>query len=82
MARKRTEAYVPQAVTTGISADVKMTVKIRDNYYSVTAHEDRTVPPNEDVNLHKEWQCLYESIYGECLDRIEEIKEAFGSKRK
>lgn len=81
MARAKKEVYVQKAVTTGISADVKMTIKIRDNYYSVNAHEDRTVPDSPDVNLHKEWVLLYNSVYDECVERLGEIKEALGRKK-
>lgn len=81
MPRKK-EVYTQKAVTTGISADVKMTIKINDNYYSVTTHEDRTLPTNTDVNLQEEWDFLYESIYNVCAEQILQIKEQLTDKKK
>ncbi len=73
------KAYTQQAVTTGISADVKMTIKINDNYFSVSAHEDRTVP--ETANVDKEWEFLYESVYNVCAKEILEIQEQFSGRK-
>lgn len=78
MARKM---YVSKAKTTVISADVKMTVKIRDNYYSVAGHEERSVPPDDDVELDKEWEFLYEELYNEVEMELREIKASVRTKR-
>lgn len=78
MARKM---YLPKSTTTNISADIKMTVKIADNYYSVTGHEERSVPASDEVELDKEWEFLYDELYDEVASQIQQIKDAF-KKRK
>lgn len=74
------KVYVPKGITTCISADVKMTVKIRDNYYSVTGHEERSLPA-EDVNLEYEWDDLYDELYDTVADQLRNIKASFRNKK-
>lgn len=78
MARKM---YVPKGVTTSISADIKMTVKIRDNYYSVAGHEERSLPATEDVELEKEWEFLYDELYNEVALQLNDIKKSIRLKK-
>lgn len=78
MARKM---YVPKGVTTSISADIKMTVKIRDNYYSVAGHEERSLPATEDVELEKEWEFLYDELYNEVALQLNDIKKSVRPKK-
>ena len=78
MARKM---YVPKGVTTSISADIKMTVKIRDNYYSVAGHEERSLPATEDVELEKEWEFLYDELYNEVALQLNDIKKSIRPKK-
>lgn len=72
--------YVPKGVTTCISADVKMTVKIRDNYYSVAGHEERSLPA-EDVNLEYEWNSLYDELYDTVAGQLRSIKASIKNKK-
>lgn len=72
MATKRRQ-YEPKAVPTSITANVKLTVKIRDNFISVEGREERTVPPDPDVNLDKEWQFLYDDVYEVCNVQLGKI---------
>lgn len=78
MARKM---YVPKGVTTSISADIKMTVKIRDNYYSIAGHEERSLPATEDVELEKEWEFLYDELYNEVALQLNDIKKSVRPKK-
>lgn len=78
MARKM---YVSKGVTTSISADIKMTVKIRDNYYSVAGHEERSLPATEDVELEKEWEFLYDELYNEVALQLNDIKKSVRPKK-
>lgn len=78
MARKM---YVPKGVTTSISADIKMTVKIRDNYYSVAGYEERSLPATEDVELEKEWEFLYDELYNEVALQLNDIKKSVRPKK-
>lgn len=73
--------YVPKGITTSISADIKMTVKIRDNYYSVAGHEERSLPATEDVELEKEWEFLYDELYNEVALQLNDIKKSVRPKK-
>lgn len=75
----RKKVYTQQAVTTTITADVKMTIKIGDNYYSVNTREERSVPETADVE--REWDFLYESVYNKCGSEILNIQEIFEKPR-
>lgn len=73
--------YVPKGITTCISADVKMTVKIRDNYYSIAGHEERSLPASEDVNLEYEWDDLYDELYDTVAGQMRSIKASVKNKK-
>lgn len=73
MARRKSEVYEVQAETTSISARVKLTLKVRDNFISVEGNEERTVPQNVRVNMGKEWEALWASVYATCDEEIANI---------
>lgn len=68
--------YVPKGITTSISADVKMTIMIRNNYYSVAGHEERSIPNTEDIDMEKEWQFLYEELEDTVSTQLQQIKDS------
>ena len=72
--------YISKGITTSISADVKMTVKIRDDYYSICGHEERSLPA-ENVNLEYEWNDLYDELYDVVGEQIRNIKASFRRKK-
>lgn len=74
------KTYVPKGITTCISADVKMTVKIKDNYYSIAGHEERSLPA-EDVNLEYEWNDLYDELYNTVASQVREIRASLRTKK-
>ena len=78
MARK---IYVPKGITTSISADIKMTIMIKNNYYSVAGHEERSIPESDDVDLEKEWEFLYEELENSVAAELQQIKDALKSKK-
>ena len=70
----RKKVYVPKAVPTTISAKVKLTVKIKDNYFSVEGNEERTIPVEaKDVDLSKEWDLLWEDVETVCDNELANI---------
>lgn len=73
--------YVPKGKTTVISADIKMTIMVRNNYYSVAGHEERSIPDTEDVDIQKEWQFLYEELQDTVSLELQEIKDSLKIKR-
>ena len=73
--------YRPKGITTNISADIKLTVNVRNDYYSVAAHEERTFPENEDIDLDLEWEFLYDHLYDVAATQLQEIKDSLRRKR-
>ena len=57
---QKKKLYQSKATTTSISATSRVAIKIRDNFYTVESHEERSVPP--DANIDKEWEFLWNSI--------------------
>lgn len=74
--------YTPKGVTTSISADIKMTIMIRNNYYSVAGHEERTIPQDPDVDIEKEWEFLYEELQDSVAQELQQIKDSLKIKNK
>ena len=77
----RTKVYKQKAITSTISADVKMTVKLGDNYFSISGHEERTVPNEPDVELDREWEFLWDNVYEECDKEMEKVLQEFDNKK-
>ena len=77
----RQKKYVPKAKTTTISAHVKMTLKVRDNFISVEGAEERSVPDEEDVNVGKEWDALWDSVFSTCDEEMALILQDMKAKK-
>lgn len=73
--------YIPKGVTTSISADIKMTIMIRNNYYSVAGHEERSIPDSPDVDIEKEWEFLYEELENSVAMELQQIKDNLKPKK-
>ncbi len=54
--------YVSKAKTTKISATSRVALKIKDNYYTLEAIEERSIEPDDSVDIEKEWLLLFESV--------------------
>lgn len=70
---KRPELRNQQVRTTRIQATQRMSVKIRDNYYTVEFLEEREVPNNPNIDLEKEKALLFESVQNTVYAQVEEI---------
>jgi hypothetical protein len=79
MARPKKE-YVSKAVTTTIKASSRASIKVGDNFYTIEWTEERTVP--EDCDIEKERTFLWETVNGEVDGQIQDILDAYGSKRR
>ena len=60
-----------------IKAESKTTIKIKDNYYSVTYTEERTIPEMEDVNIDAERALLWDDVNKTVDMQAEEIIKTF-----
>ena len=54
--------YVSKAITTSITAESKITLKIKDNFYSITFTESRDVPNVDDVDVEYERKLLFDDV--------------------
>lgn len=70
---KRPELKNQQVRTTRIQATQRMSVKIRDNYYTVEFLEEREVPNNPNIDLEKEKALLFESVQNTIYAQVQEI---------
>ena len=67
--------------TTKISATSRCAVKLRDNYYTFEASEERTINNPENVNVEEEWSKLFEAV-NEVIDlQIEDLMDAFKNQK-
>ena len=66
--------YKSKAKVKSISANSSATLKIKDNYFKVEAHEEREFPGNaEDIDMNKEWQFLFDELNSVVDTQIDEI---------
>ena len=81
MATKK--VYTSKAKTTSITAGLKMTLNIGNNYFSVQVNEERALPEDDNtVDTGKEWEFLWEDVQKQCEDKVRELKEQFKPKRR
>lgn len=78
MAESKEKVYKSKAITTEIKADSKITLKIKDNYYSVSLEESRTIPDIKGVDMELERKLLFEDINAIIDDQANEILKTFG----
>ena len=78
---EKKKMYEIKGKTTSIAADIKITFKIRDNYFSVVAHEERALPQEGEIDMEREWEDLWDSVYIECEDQNSILKSSFKHKK-
>lgn len=64
--------YESKAITTQIKATSRVSVKIRENFYTLEYTEERTVPQVEGVDLEKERELLWDKVNSEVDVAMEE----------
>ena len=70
-------AYEVKGKTTKITATSRCAIKIKDNFYTQELIEERVLPENEEVDLNKEYEALFNSINDEIDKQMQEILETF-----
>lgn len=78
MAAKKTSTtpppYEPQGKPTSIRATSRVSVKIKDNFYTFEFMEERTIPADAaNVNMEKEREALWDTCHGEVDKQVDEI---------
>ena len=71
----RPKKYQSKAVTTTIKVSSRASTKVKDNYYTIEYTEERTVPP--DADLQKERDLLWDEVNEQVDNRTLEIVKTF-----
>ena len=70
-------AYEVKGKTTKITATSRCAIKIKDNFYTQELIEERVLPENEEVDLNKEYEALFNSINDEIDRQMNDILKTF-----
>lgn len=70
------EEYNPVAVTSKITVSSRVSVKVKDTFYTVEYSEERTIPDGIEVNLAEERRALWDVCNAEVDSQVEEILNA------
>lgn len=71
----KVKEYESKATVTTIKCNSRISLKIKDNFYTIEYGEERTIP--EDANVEKERQLLWDDCNNEVDRQAEEIKNMF-----
>ena len=71
------KGYTSKSTVTSIKATSKVTLKIRDNFFSVEYTEERTVPDVDGVDIEAERECLFEDVNAVVDQQASDIKNTF-----
>ena len=69
--------YVSKAKTIKITATSRMSIKVKDNYFTVEFSEERSIPDVEGVDLAKEKEALWDAVNNEVDNQGALIVETF-----
>lgn len=68
------EDYKSQATTTTIKASSKVSIKIKDTFYTLDFTEERALPPEIDTtNIAIEKELLWGAVHAQVDQQIQEI---------
>lgn len=65
--------YTPKAVTSTIRATSRMSLKVKDNFYTVEYTEERVIPDVEGVDIEQERVALWDAVNAEVDNQAQEI---------
>lgn len=72
-----------EAKTTTIRATNRMSLKIRDNFFTVEWCEERTIPADmSEADVAKERAKLWDICIQECENQCEDIRATYGTGRR
>lgn len=79
MAEKKTkeEVYEPKAVINKIQATSRMSIKVKENFFTIEYSEERVIPDIEGVDINKEREALWDAVNGQCDDQAGIIYSTF-----
>lgn len=79
MARPKKKAeYQSKLVTKSIKFTSRVSMKVKDNFYTIEACEERILPTEDlEVDWNLERKLLWEEVNKQCDDQAQEIYETF-----
>lgn len=72
--------YEPKAVISKIQATSRMSLKVKDNFFTVEYSEERVIPDLEGVDIEQEKAALWEAVNSEVDNQAEVIYNTFNGK--
>ena len=69
--------YESKAKVTTIKATSRVSLKIKDNFFTIEYSEERTVPDTNDVDLEKEREILFQDVNTIVDNQMIEIQDTF-----
>lgn len=72
--------YEPKARISKIQATSRMSLKVKDNYFTVEYTEERVIPDIEGVDMEQEKQALWDAVNNEVDNQAEVIYNTFNGK--
>lgn len=74
--------YESKAIISKISATSRVSVKIRDSYFTVEYSEERIIPELDDIDISEERRLLWDTVNLEVDKQIDDIYAEFEKKKK
>ena len=81
-ATKKTKAvtkkveYVPKAIPTTIRATSRVSIKVKETFYTLEYTEERMIPDIDDVNLTAEKKALWDAVNNEVDKQVQDVYDA------
>ncbi len=72
--------YNPKAQITKISATSRMSLKIKDNFFTVEYSEERVIPDLDGVDIEQERVALWDTVNAEVDNQAEILYNTFNGK--
>ena len=76
---KKQDTYEVKGCPQKITATSRCAVKIKDNYYTIEASEERVFPQGGMIDLDEEYKALFDSVNGVVDGQMNEILDTFGN---
>ena len=76
------EEYTSKAVVTKISATSRVSIKVRENFYTVEYTEERAIPDVDGIDIEAERRLLFDAVNGVVDAQADDILRTFQPNRK
>lgn len=70
-------SYEIKGKPTKITATSRSAIKVHDNFYTVEASEERSIPEYSDVNMEEEYDALFNEVNDVVDKQVKDIVDTF-----